>query len=131
MSQNQVPAKVVWCKKLENTTSFRYGVGVEFLKSGKKCGLKGIPSDYPANENTRTANTIGFHYGKHHTGYVDNLSKLIAGTEYPDLPLEKIIIGTAGRAEKTPIFNAAQTWNHTFYLKSMRSKGGGCSRPPH
>jgi Fe-Mn family superoxide dismutase len=59
---------------------------------------------------------------------VDNLSKLIAGTEYPDLPLEKIIIGTAGRAEKTPIFNAAQTWNHTFYLKSMRSKGGG--EPP-
>jgi Tfp pilus assembly protein PilZ len=34
-SQNQVPAKVVWCKKLKNTTSFRYGVGVEFLKFEK------------------------------------------------------------------------------------------------
>jgi Tfp pilus assembly protein PilZ len=39
-SQNQVPAKVVWCKKLENTTSFRYGVGVEFLKFEKNVGSK-------------------------------------------------------------------------------------------
>ena len=38
-----------------------------------------------------SANTIGFHYGKHHKGYVDNLNKLIAGTEFADLPLEKII----------------------------------------
>jgi Fe-Mn family superoxide dismutase len=76
-----------------------------------------------------TAKTIGFHYGKHHKGYVDNLNKLIPGTEYADLPLEKIITGTAGRAEKTAIFNnAAQTWNHTFYWSSMRPKGGG--EPP-
>ena len=76
-----------------------------------------------------TAKTMSFHYGKHHKGYVDNLNKLIAGTEYADLPLEKIITSTAGRAEKTAIFNnAAQIWNHTFYWKSMRSKGGG--EPP-
>ena len=76
-----------------------------------------------------TANTIGFHYGKHHKGYVDNLNKLITGTEYADLSLEKIITGTAGRPEKTAIFNnAAQTWNHTFYWNSMRPKGGG--EPP-
>ena len=41
-----------------------------------------------------SANTIGFHYGKHHKGYVDNLNKLIAGTEFADLPLEKIITET-------------------------------------
>jgi hypothetical protein len=40
LSQNKVPAKVVWCKKLENTTSFRYGVGVEFLQLEKNFGLK-------------------------------------------------------------------------------------------
>ena len=40
LSQNQVPAKVVWCKKLENTTIFHYGVGVEFLQSEKNFGLK-------------------------------------------------------------------------------------------
>ena len=60
---------------------------------------------------------------------MDNLNKLVAGPEYADLSLEKIITGTAGQAEKTAIFNsAAQIWNHTFYWKSMRRKGGG--EPP-
>lgn len=40
LSQNQVPAKVVWCKKLKSTTSFRYGVGVEFLQLEKNVGSK-------------------------------------------------------------------------------------------
>jgi Fe-Mn family superoxide dismutase len=76
-----------------------------------------------------SANTIGFHYGKHHRAYVDNLNKLIAGTEFADLSLEKIITKTAGKADKTAIFNnAAQAWNHAFYWKSMRTKGGG--EPP-
>jgi superoxide dismutase, Fe-Mn family len=76
-----------------------------------------------------SANTIGFHYGKHHKGYLDNLNKLIVGTEYADLTLEKIITATAGNAEKTAIFNnAAQSWNHSFYWQSLRPKGGG--EPP-
>jgi Fe-Mn family superoxide dismutase len=76
-----------------------------------------------------TAHTIGFHYGKHHKGYVDNLNKLVAGTEYAELSLEKIIAATAGQAEKASIFNnAAQIWNHTFYWNSMKPKGGG--EPP-
>jgi Fe-Mn family superoxide dismutase len=76
-----------------------------------------------------SANTIGFHYGKHHKGYVDNLNKLIAGTEFADLPLENIITQTAGRTDKAAIFNnAAQTWNHTFYWRSLSPKGGG--EPP-
>ena len=40
LSRNQVPAKVVWCNKLETTATFRYGVGVEFLRSEKNAGLK-------------------------------------------------------------------------------------------
>ncbi|MCE5339784.1 MAG: superoxide dismutase [Planctomycetaceae bacterium] len=76
-----------------------------------------------------SAKTISFHYGKHHKGYVDNLNKLIAGTEFDDMPLEKIITETAGKADKTAIFNnAAQTWNHTFYWHSLKLKGGG--EPP-
>jgi superoxide dismutase, Fe-Mn family len=76
-----------------------------------------------------SANTIGFHYGKHHKGYVDNLNKLVVGTEFAELTLEKIIAATAGKADKTAIFNnAAQTWNHTFYWSSLRPKGGG--EPP-
>ena len=42
LSGNQVPAKVVWCKKLDNTNSFRYGVGVKFLQSEKTSGLKKV-----------------------------------------------------------------------------------------
>jgi Fe-Mn family superoxide dismutase len=73
-----------------------------------------------------SANTIGFHYGKHHKGYVDNLNKLVAGTEFANLPLEKIITETASKPDKTAIFNnAAQTWNHTFYWRSLRPNGGG------
>ena len=76
-----------------------------------------------------SANTLGFHYGKHHKGYVDNLNKLIAGSDLADLSLDKIIAAVAGKADKTAIFNnAAQTWNHSFYWKSLRPNGGG--EPP-
>jgi len=90
-----------------------------------------LPLPYAENalEPVITANTVGFHYGRHHKGYVDNLNKLVAGTEYADLSLERIITSTAGRSEKAAIFNnAAQVWNHTFYWKSMKAKGGG--EPP-
>ena len=60
---------------------------------------------------------------------MDILNKLITGTDYSELPLEEIIKGTAGRAERASIFNnAAQTWNHTFYWNSLKPKGGG--EPP-
>lgn len=73
-----------------------------------------------------TAHTIGFHLGKHHKGYVDNLNKLIAGTEYAGFSLEKIITQTAGLTDKAAIFNnAEQIWNHTFYWKSLTPKGNG------
>ena len=76
-----------------------------------------------------SANTIGFHYGKHHKGYVDTLNKLIAGTDLANLSLEKLIAETDGKADKVAIFNnAAQTWNHTFYWRSLRPNGGG--EPP-
>lgn len=76
-----------------------------------------------------SANTLSFHYGKHHKAYVDNLNKLIGGTELADSSLEEIIAATAGNAEKAGIFNnAAQVWNHTFYWNSLSPRGGG--KPP-
>ena len=73
-----------------------------------------------------SAHTISFHYGKHHKAYVDNLNKLVAGTEFAGLPLEKIIADATGKADKTAVFNnAAQAWNHTFYWNSLTPKGGG------
>jgi len=76
-----------------------------------------------------SANTMGFHYGKHYRGYVENLNKLVAGTEFADLALEKVVAATAGKVDKAAIFNnAAQAWNHAFYWCSLAPKGGG--EPP-
>jgi len=76
-----------------------------------------------------SAQTIGFHYGKHHRTYVDNLNKLIANTEFEGQSLEKIVLATAGKADRAGIFNnAAQVWNHTFYWNSMTPKGGGAPK---
>jgi superoxide dismutase, Fe-Mn family len=68
-----------------------------------------------------SAETIDYHYGKHHAAYVANLNRLIAGTEFAELSLENIVKKSSGG-----IFNnAAQVWNHTFYWNSLSPKGGG------
>jgi Fe-Mn family superoxide dismutase len=73
-----------------------------------------------------SANTFAFHYGKHHKTYVDNLNKLVAGTEFAALDLTDIIKKTAEKPEKTALFNnAAQMWNHTFFWESLAPKRGG------
>jgi Fe-Mn family superoxide dismutase len=73
-----------------------------------------------------SANTIGFHYGKHHQGYVNKLNELVAGTPLAEQPLEAVIKATAGKTDQAAIFNnAAQVWNHSFYWNSLRPKGGG------
>ena len=91
--------------------------------------LPPLPWAENALEPVISANTISFHYGKHHRAYVDNLNKLITGTVFADLSLEKIIAETSGKADQTEIFhNAAQAWNHTFYWHSLSPRGGG--EPP-
>ena len=76
-----------------------------------------------------SANTIGFHYGKHHKTYVDNLNNLVKGTDLEGQSLEAIVAATAGKADKAGVFNnAAQVWNHTFYWNCLRANGGGA--PP-
>ena len=73
-----------------------------------------------------SANTLDFHYGKHHRAYVDNANKLIAGTELESMSLEGIIKKTAGDAAKVGIFNnTAQIWNHSFYWQCLKPGGGG------
>jgi len=68
-----------------------------------------------------SAETIEYHYGKHHAAYVANLNKLVAGTEFADLSLEEIVKKSSGG-----IFNnSAQVWNHTFYWNCLSPKGGG------
>jgi Fe-Mn family superoxide dismutase len=68
-----------------------------------------------------SAETLEFHYGKHHQTYVTNLNNLIPGTEFENLSLEEIVKKSSGG-----IFNnAAQIWNHTFYWNSLSPTGGG------
>ncbi len=88
--------------------------------------LPPLPWADNALEPVISANTISFHYGKHHKTYVDNLNNLVKGTDYENAPLEKIINETAGKADKAALFNnAAQIWNHTFYWNSLKGNGGG------
>jgi len=73
-----------------------------------------------------SANTLDFHYGKHHKTYVDNLNKLITGTDLEGKTLEEIIKITVGDSAKAGIFNnSAQVWNHSFYWKCLKKSGGG------
>ena len=68
-----------------------------------------------------SAETIEYHYGKHHTTYVDNLNKAVDGTPDADLSLEDIILKAEG-----PLFNnSAQVWNHTFFWNGLAPNGGG------
>jgi Fe-Mn family superoxide dismutase len=91
--------------------------------------LPPLPFDLGALAPVISANTLNFHYGKHHKTYVETLNKLIVGTEFADMPLENIVRATSGQADQAVIFhNAAQAWNHTFYWKSLKPKGGG--EPP-
>jgi Fe-Mn family superoxide dismutase len=73
-----------------------------------------------------SANTLDFHYGKHHKAYVDNLNKLIAGTDLEQKSLEDVIKIAAKDPAKAGIFNnAAQVWNHSFYWQCLKKAGGG------
>ena len=68
-----------------------------------------------------SAETIDYHYGKHHQTYVTNLNNLIKGTEFENSTLEEIVLKASGG-----IFNnAAQVWNHTFYWNGFKPNGGG------
>jgi Fe-Mn family superoxide dismutase len=75
-----------------------------------------------------SANTLGFHYGKHHIGYATTLNTALAGPakDYAALSLEDIIKTSRANPNRAAVFNAAaQVWNHTFYWNSMKPGGGG------
>ena len=69
-----------------------------------------------------SAETLEYHYGKHHQTYVTNLNNLIKGTEYENLDLEAIV----KKAPAGGVYNnSAQVWNHTFFWNCMKPNGGG------
>ena len=88
--------------------------------------LPSLPYAEDALEPYYSAKTISFHHGKHHKAYVDNLNKMVAGTDLDGKSLEEIIGAVAGNPAKAGVFNnAAQIWNHTFFWHCMKPGGGG------
>ena len=83
--------------------------------------LPPLPFAKDALAPTISAETIEYHYGKHHQTYVDNLNKLTAGTDKENLSLEELIKATSGGLFN----NAAQVWNHTFFWNGLKPNGGG------
>ena len=88
--------------------------------------LPPLPYDRTALEPHISGETLDYHYGKHHKTYVDNLNKMIAGTEFAETALEDII-----RKSQGAMFNnAAQIWNHTFYWNCLKPTSGGGGGEP-
>ena len=83
--------------------------------------LPPLPWDKTALDPHISAETIDYHYGKHHQAYVTNLNKLTDGKPEADKSLEDLI----KTAEGGVFNNAAQVWNHTFYWNSIKPGGGG------
>jgi len=83
--------------------------------------LPALPFAREALEPHISGETIDFHYGKHHKTYVDNLNKMIEGTELDSMTLEDIV----RKAEGAMFNNAAQIWNHSFYWNCLSPEGGG------
>lgn len=80
--------------------------------------LPELPYALDALQPVLSKETLEFHYGKHHKGYVDKLNQLIPNTEFENMPLLDIVKNANG-----PIFNnAGQIWNHTFYWNSLSPK---------
>lgn len=91
--------------------------------------LPELPYAQNALEPHITANTLSFHYGKHHQAYVTNLNNLVKDTPLAGKSLEEVIMDSAKDSSKAGIFNnAAQVWNHTFYWNSMKPNGGGAPK---
>ncbi len=77
--------------------------------------LPPLPYAKDALEPYMSRETLEYHYGKHHKGYVDKVNGLIRGTEFHDASLEELVAESAG-----DVFNnAAQVWNHTFFWNCL------------
>jgi Fe-Mn family superoxide dismutase len=93
--------------------------------------LPALPYADDALEPVISAATLALHHGKHQKAYVEQVNRLTKGTEFAQLPLDKLVIRVANDPEHTELFNnAAQAWNHTFYWHSLSAERGvRCPEP--
>ncbi|MEO1193285.1 MAG: superoxide dismutase [Fe], partial [Pseudomonadota bacterium] len=89
--------------------------------------LPALPFEDTALAPVISAETLSFHYGKHHKAYVDNLNKMVEGTKYADMSLEEVIKESAKEGNAGVFNNSAQIWNHTFYWNCLSADGGAPS----
>ena len=83
--------------------------------------LPSLPFSKSALEPIISAETLEFHYGKHHQAYVNNLNGLVDGKPEANMALEELIMSAEGGVFN----NAAQVWNHSFYWNCLKPGGGG------
>lgn len=83
--------------------------------------LPKLPYSMDALEPIISKETLEYHYGKHHQGYVNNLNNLVKGTKFEGMTLEEVILKSSGGVFN----NAAQVYNHSFYWSCMSPDGGG------
>ena len=96
------------------------------LETATPLALFRLPYSEDALAPVISARTLNVHHGKHHKAYVDKVNELVEGTEFEGQALERIVLGTSGKTDRVELFNnAAQAWNHAFYWRSMKPKGGG------
>ena len=92
----------------------------------KKYELMALPYAPDALEPVISKETIGFHHGKHLQAYVDNLNKLLPGSEYEGMTLEEIV----RKAPAGAVFNnAGQILNHEMYFTQFKPAGETAQEP--
>ncbi len=81
--------------------------------------LPPLPFAPEALEPVISAQTMDFHYGKHHRGYVDKLNGQLPGTGLDQTSLPDIVRSAWKTGNQGVFNNAAQAWNHAFYWASL------------
>lgn len=94
------------------------------VASGATYDLPSLPYNTSDLQPLISSKTLEIHHGKHHAKYVNTMNSMVAGTHLENQSLIKIMKESYNR--NVPLFNnAAQSWNHSFYWKCMKPKGGG------
>jgi len=85
-----------------------------------------LPYEMGALEPVISAQTLSFHHGKHLQAYVDNLNKLLPGSEYEGMTLEDIV----RKAPAGAVFNnAGQILNHELYFTQFKPASEAALEP--
>ncbi len=96
-----------------------------FVSAGDPFELPQLPYPENALEPHISSRTMNFHHGKHHNAYIENTKKMVKGTDMAEMALEEVVKRASRLKDKALFNNAAQAWNHAFYWKGMKPKGGG------